>query len=147
MTKEANSIDRLIESTYDFGRIMRQQMIGSSAGGPNLLHLHSLVLISEREGITMKELAQALHISSPSATSLCNRLVRTGWVARRHDDTNRKLVRLKLTDTGTKILREKQERRRLILRKIFSALSRREQIALTKMHQKLKHAITALPSH
>ena len=147
MKDPKNPIDRLIESTYDFGRIMRQQMIGGDAGGPNLLHLHALLLISEREGMTMKELARALHVSSPSATSLCNRLVRTGWIARRHDDTNRKLVRLQLTEAGKKILREKQERRRSILRKIFSALTKSEQVALTHMHQKLTRAIAALSSH
>ncbi|MSR86879.1 MarR family transcriptional regulator, partial [Candidatus Peribacteria bacterium] len=65
--------------------------------GANLLHIHSLFLISEQEGLTMKEIAKSLHITSPSATSLVNRLVDMKWVGREHDTENRKLVRLRLT--------------------------------------------------
>lgn len=134
-----DSIDRLIDSTYDFGRIMRQQMLGQISKGKqvNFLQLHALFLISEQEGLTMKELAKLLHVSSPSATSLVNRLVRTDWVHREHDETNRKLVRLRLTPAGKKVLREKHEQRRQILREVFSFLSKAEQEQLARIHEKL----------
>ncbi|MBI5156308.1 MarR family transcriptional regulator [Candidatus Peregrinibacteria bacterium] len=149
MSSRKNPIDRLIESTYDFGRIMRQQMIGQTktADGANLLHIHTLFLISELKGMTMKQLAESLHISSPSATSLINRLVRTGLVSRLHDEENRKLVRLRLTSSGKTILRKKHERRRQVLRRIFGLLTRSEQLELARLHEKLSTKLSSLSSH
>ena len=87
MSKQKDPLDRLIDSTYAFGRVMRQQMLGQMKdGGGNLLHVHALFLISESEGVTMKQFAQSLHVSSPSATSLVNRLVKMQWVGRLHDE-------------------------------------------------------------
>ncbi len=149
MSPRKNAIDRLIESTYDFGRIMRQQMIGQAktADGANLLHIHALFLISEMKGMTMKQLADSLHISSPSATSLVNRLVRTGWVGRLHDKQNRRLVRLRLTPSGKTILRKKHERRRQVLRRIFGLLTTAEQLELARLHEKLSTKLSSLSSH
>ena len=146
MTPAKDSLDRLIDSTYDFGRIMRQQMMGGMkiAGGANMLHIHALFLISEQEGLTMKELAKSLHIASPSATSLINRLVKMQWVGRMHDEMNRKLVRLWLTPLGKRILRQKHERRRDVLRHIFGHLTANEQLQLAKLHEKLSSKLSTL---
>lgn len=144
MNPTKDPLDGLIDSTYDFGRIMRQIMMarlssGSRGGkGQNLLHIHALFLISEQEGMTMKEIATSLHVSSPSATSLINRLVKMKWVRRKHDAHNRKLVRLWLTPLGKRILKEKHDRRHDILRHIFGHLSPAEQRQLTRLHEKLR---------
>lgn len=144
MSTPKDPIDRVIESTYEFGRYMRQQMLTDTQAGHmiNFLQLHALFIISESEGMTMKELAKALHVSSPSATSLVNRLVRTQWVGRMHDDRNRKLVRLWLTPLGKRILREKHDTRREALRHIFGLLSRSEQLQLARLHEKLSRKLS-----
>lgn len=145
MSPRKNPLDRLIESTYDFGRVMRQQMIGHVKGeAGNLLHIHALFLISESDGLTMKELAQSLHVSSPSATSLVNRLVRMAWVGRKHDDRNRKLVRLWLTPLGKRILRQKHDKRRQVLRCIFGLLTSVEQMQLAELHEKLSRKLSTM---
>lgn len=145
MNSQKDPLDRLIESTYDFGRIMRQQMMGGMkiAGGANMLHIHALFLISGQEGLTMKELAKSLHVASPSATSLINRLVKLQWVGRMHDDLNRKLVRLWLTPLGKRILKQKHERRRDVLRHIFGHLTVQEQLQLARLHEKLSFNLSS----
>ena len=149
MSSSKDPIDRIIDSTYEFGRVMRKQMLGDGGGGRpvNFLQLHALFLISEREGLTMKEFARLLHVASPSATSLVNRLVRTQWVGRMHDDKNRKLVRLWLTPLGKRILHEKHEKRRKTLREIFGLLTREEQLQLARLHEKLGKKLAARSSH
>ena len=141
-------IDRIIASTYEFGRIMRRQMLTDPKTGAamNPLQLHALFLISEQEGMTMKELAKLLHVSSPSATSLVNRLVKVQWVGRMHDDRNRKLVRLWLTPLGKRVLKEKHDQRRAALRGIFSLLTAAEQTQLADLHEKLRHKLSAQSS-
>ena len=94
----------------------------------------------------MKELAKSLHVASPSATSLINRLVKMQWVGRMHDEKNRKLVRLSLTPLGKRILREKHDRRREVLRSIFSLLTPSEQAQLARLHEKLSSKLSARSS-
>lgn len=154
MNSPKNPLDRLIDSTYDFGRFMRKQMMGHSSSGSgssgkneNLLHVHALFLISEEEGLTMKKFADSLRVSSPSATSLVNRLVKMQWVGRLHDEENRKLVRIRLTPLGKRILKEKHDRRREVLRHVFGHLSRSEQLQLARLHEKLSRAISTRIHH
>ncbi len=147
MSPAKDPLDRLIDSTYDFGRIMRRLMIGGMGAGKgaNLLQIHALFVISEQEGMTMTDFAKSLHVSSPSATSLMNRLVKMQWVERMHDDVNRKLVRLWLTPLGKRVLREKNERRREVLRHIFGMLTVAEQEQLARLHEKLSSKLSAAP--
>ena len=146
MNASNDSLTRLIESTYEFGRMMRHHMLG---GGKmlrtaNLLQMHVLFVISEHEGITMKEVAKMLHVSSPSATSIINRLVRLLWVTRKHDHLNRKLVRLRLTPAGTRMLHAQQRKRDSMLRTIFGGLSKAEQKQLALIHEKLRKHLATL---
>lgn len=130
-------IGRIIQSTVEFGRIMRQQMFCAPGAHVNVVQVHALMVIGEQPGITMKELAGQMHVTSPSATSLINRLVLLKWVDRKHDTKNRKLVRLKLTQKGVVELRRKQEMRATVLRRMFSQLSEKEQETLAALHEKL----------
>lgn len=138
--KPADPIGRIIQSTVEFGRIMRHQMMCAPGEQMNFVQIHALMVIAEQPGITMKELATGMHVTSPSATSLVNRLVKLKWVDRKHDTKNRKLVRLKLTAKGASELKAKQEARGKILRELFGYLSSTEQETLAAIHEKLIHA-------
>lgn len=78
-------------------------------GTVNPQQMHALFVVSENDGLTMKELAGKLEITSPSATSLVNRLVRLKWVTRAADPKNRKLVRVRIAPEGTQFLKAKTE--------------------------------------
>lgn len=133
-----NPIDRVIESTFEIGRIMRHRMKCEAKDNRiNFLQIHALMLISEQDGITMHELADALHVTSPSATSFVNRLVKMQWLERMHDPHNRKLVRLRVTAKGKALLREKLMLRQKLMREFFSLLGAAEQASLAALHEKL----------
>lgn len=139
-----DTLDRLILSTHEIGRIIRSHMMcGQPAGKMNLGELHGLLVISEHPKMTMGELAEALHVSLPSSTSLVNRLVKNKLVQRRHDLKNRKLVRLMLTEQGKTILAKQHRKRREMLRKIFGLLSSQEQRTLTLLHEELLHRFSS----
>jgi DNA-binding MarR family transcriptional regulator len=131
-------IERLIESSFEIGRVMRHHMkFDGKEHGVNFLQIHALIIINEQKGITMKQLADALHVTSPSATSFVNRLVKLGWVERLHDPANRKLVRLRITVAGGKLLRIKMERRQKMIRELFSLLTPHEQSMLADLQDKI----------
>lgn len=117
-------VDRIINSWMDITRLMRQQMRGSKHETKmNPVQLHTLIIVKEHDGLTMKELADFLHIASSSATSIVNRLVKTKWVKRIADKTNRKLVRLTLTDAGKKCVITSMKFHTKMMRDLLSLLS------------------------
>ena len=52
--------------------------------------------------LRMNQLAERVLISRPTASRLVDRLVAKGWVRRRHDDADRRVVLLELTAEGTR---------------------------------------------
>jgi DNA-binding MarR family transcriptional regulator len=88
----------------------------------NPQQMFAMFIISEHTGITMKELARELGITSPSATSLVNRLVRMKWVTRVSDPQNRRLVRLTMALAGRKILESAMQARAKAMHEVLSLL-------------------------
>lgn len=93
--------------------------------GKNIVNpqqMHAMFIIGEHGGITMKEFAQHLGITSPSATSLANRLVRMKWITRVTDPTNRRLVRLNMAAAGKKIMESAMQARAQAMHEVLSLL-------------------------
>ena len=131
--------DDLIDLTFEVSRRMRKVMACADKDekSMNWLQMHALSLISEHEGITMKEVAAFMKISAPSATSFVNRLVKMKWVERVTDVTNRKLVRLRMTDEGKKMLVEKIAQKKNMMRGIIDLLSSDDQEQMIRIYQNL----------
>ncbi|TSC57258.1 MAG: MarR family transcriptional regulator [Candidatus Peregrinibacteria bacterium Greene0416_19] len=106
--------------------------MGSHSADANvsMLQLHALFFIDQHPGVTMKEVAELLSVTSPSATSFIDRLVKLGWVERLQDERNRKLVRLRMTERGRSVVQEKMAEKRKSMRQLLEALSHVEQIQL-----------------
>lgn len=142
---QLDQADSIFTLTFDVAGMLRRRMQEQyHEQGVNLHQLHGLLFIAEHEGMTMKELADILHISSPSTTSFVERLVRLGWVERRHDRANRKLVRLRLTKTGRTFLTAKIRERRKIFREIIRLLPPGDQRALAGILLRLSKALRSL---
>lgn len=130
-------IDGIVESVYQLGRIMKRRMVACGSGEIHMGQIHALFLIQERSGITMKELAEALRVSSPSATSFVDRLVKLKLVERQNDEQNRRLVRLKITPEGVRFMKEKMDQRRKIFSEVLGTLSPKDQEDLLCILQKV----------
>ncbi|NLC33332.1 MAG: MarR family transcriptional regulator [Clostridiales bacterium] len=69
----------------------------------NELHLIESVGKEELSGKTISDIALDLGITRPSATVSINKLVEKGYVNKRKDSTDGRLVYVTLTDTGKKV--------------------------------------------
>ena len=76
----------------------------------SFLHIQILHHIKDRKVTNMKDLANYLHITPPSTTSLINSLVAKGFVTRLNDETDRRLIQLKITFTGSELLKDNLKR-------------------------------------
>lgn len=123
MKKPVDDTDRIISLTHTFHRLLRKHMAYLNKIAVNPLQLHAMVIVMENDGLTMKEFADHLRITSPSATSFINRLVKLKWISRKADPKNRKLVRLTATALGKKTVEKALAEQRESMRKILSLLS------------------------
>jgi len=85
-----------------------------------------LTCFSNKSELTMTELSNNLAVSMPTMTAMVDRLVNSQMVERERDNIDRRVVRVKLTDAGEKILRKLVKIRRREMEKILMNLSEEE---------------------
>jgi DNA-binding MarR family transcriptional regulator len=77
-----------------------------------LTQYRSLVVLASRGPQSVVALAEALAVTPPTASRLCERLVRKGLVRRRTDRHDRRQVRVALTESGSALIDTVTARRR-----------------------------------
>jgi len=73
--------------------------------------IHQLTVLGHLKcgSVTMRELAKDLEVSESSATAVTDRLVRQGLVERRSDPSDRRVVRLSLSPSGSALVERLDE--------------------------------------
>ena len=85
-----------------------------------------LTCFSNKSELTMTELSNNLAVSMPTMTAMVDRLVNSKMVERERDNRDRRVVKVKLTDAGEKILRKLIRIRRKEMEKILMNLNGEE---------------------
>jgi DNA-binding MarR family transcriptional regulator len=67
-------------------------------------HQLSVMIYLRGQSVTMRELAKELDVGESAATAVVDRLVRQGLVIRCDDPSDRRVVRLALSDTGESLV-------------------------------------------
>lgn len=67
-------------------------------------HQLSVLAYLRGQSVTIRELARELDVGESAATAVVDRLVRQGLVARRDDPSDRRVVRLALSDSGESLV-------------------------------------------
>ena len=145
----SSQLDDIIDSMFEIGRYMRTCMLELAKDGPklNLLQIHALLLLQKQPGISLSELALHLKVTSPSASVFVQRLVKLRWVRRDHSRTNRKLIRLRLTPSGEKMLKTMDDKRKTAQRNMLSVLPASDQNQLARILAKVASTLpNSLPS-
>jgi DNA-binding MarR family transcriptional regulator len=98
-------------------------------------------IVTHRGESKMTDLATALDVTTAAMTGIVDRLVRDGYLVRGHDPDDRRIVKVKLTSKGDKIVKSMVEARKKITIKLFGNISQeeREQYLkiLTSVHSNL----------
>lgn len=141
---------RIIKLWMEISRLLRRKMMTGSKDSErfmNPMQMHAMVIIAEHPNITMKEFAKHLHVSSPSATSFVDRLVKLQWVERSSDPDNRKLVHLSLLPNGKVSLEKAMKQHSAVMHDLFSLLSPEDQQqferVLLNLKDELAHTVTS----
>jgi DNA-binding MarR family transcriptional regulator len=88
--------------------------------------IKALTTFHGREAYTMSELSDNLGVTLPTTTSMINRLIQFGFIERKRDNEDRRVVKVKLTTKGRSILKKLMQERRNGLEKLLQALNNEE---------------------
>jgi DNA-binding MarR family transcriptional regulator len=93
---DVNEITALFTRASKLWRVAADQEMGRHGVrvGQNLV----LEVLWRCDGVTPGELAETLHVSTPTVVKSANRMVASGLLTKRRDTGDRRLVRLYLTD-------------------------------------------------
>ena len=87
-----------------------------------LTQYRSLVVLASRGPQSMAALAEAVAVTAPTASRLCDRLVKKGLVRRRTDRNDRRQVRIGLTEAGRQIIDTVSTRRRREITELLASM-------------------------
>lgn len=100
------------------------------------VQVHALALI-ERNKPLMRDLAQDLTITPPSATTLVNGLVRSKLVLRLPDPKDHRALHLKLTPHGTRVLKQRLEAVAEGMQNVMNSLKPHERKTFIRLMKKV----------
>lgn len=96
-----------------------------------------LALLEMHGDMPMSRLAEDLDVALPNATGIIGRMFERGIVQRRHDDVDRRMVLVSLTDEGRQLISEIEAGRRERMAKLIGAMDETQQ-------RRLLHAVKDL---
>lgn len=120
---------RVVSLIEQIGRMMKEHVCDINAEECKLTVNQVMVLhlLDARERLAMADIAQALHITPASATSLVNRMVDSGWLARAGDPNDRRKVWVSIhPDRKESVVKRKEEHRRKM--QAFNSVLSEEQL-------------------
>jgi len=96
-----------------------------------------LRLLAFAPDVTQRDLARALHVSSPTVTRMVGSMEKAGLVRRRPDATDARLVRVELTEAGRTQERAMHAAAGEYVELTFGALTEKERLELARLLEKL----------
>jgi DNA-binding MarR family transcriptional regulator len=105
-----------------------------------------LYTLQVEDGLAAGELAERLNVRPSTVTRIVDRLVRNKLVAREVDDSDRRLVRHRLTKKGADVFRELQSMGRERLTRVFDRLDDKQVERVVEALRDLIEAVEAVAS-
>ena len=140
--------DLIIDAVLSASRVLvavAARSLGDVAEQVTLTQYRTLVVLASRGPQSLADLAEAADVTPPTATRMCDRLVKKGLVMRRHDRGDRRLIRLTLTKKGYGLVDAVTKRRRVEIAKLLQVIPSEQQAALVDSLQRLTAAAGEVP--
>jgi len=119
--------------------------LGDIAEEVTLTQYRTLVVLASRGPQSLAALAEAVAVTPPTATRMCDRLVKKGLVVRRNASGDRRLVRLSLARRGRDLVDQVTQRRRTEIVELVRAIPQDQRAALVDSLQRLADSAGEVP--
>jgi len=99
--------------------------------------LHVLMQLSHNDNCKTSDLSKALNVTLPNITAMIDRLIKEGFVARAADKLDRRIVRIKLSKKGQKLIANHTKHRRVKLSTMLEKMNAGEIKAMFDIMKKV----------
>ena len=140
--------DLIVDAVLSASRVLvavAARSLGDVAEEVTLTQYRTLVVLASRGPQSLAELAEAVDVTPPTATRMCDRLVKKGLILRRHDRGDRRLIRLTLATKGQALVDAVTARRRTEIAHLLEAIPSEQQAGLVDSLQRLTAAAGEVP--
>jgi len=140
--------DAIVDAVLTASRVLvavAARSLGDIAEEVTLTQYRTLVVLASRGPKSLVELAEAVAVSPPTATRMCDRLIKKGLVVRGNDSGDRRLVRLTLAERGRDLVDEVTQRRRREIVELVAAVPEDQRVAMVDSLQRLAAAAGEVP--
>jgi DNA-binding MarR family transcriptional regulator len=104
---------------------------------------HLLAALWAEDGRTPGEIAASVNVTTPAVTKLATRLAEAGWLERRPDPRDNRLVRLWLTPAGRALQKPIEAERQALEDRITATLTKTERAQLMKALAKIQQVLVS----
>jgi DNA-binding MarR family transcriptional regulator len=142
-------VERIARSMGSFIRvfqIMRNRSESAGIRPPPLDPQYVLLHVLSAGALPMSELSRKLGCSKPNVTALAGRLIEEGLVNRQHDKSDKRIIRLGITEKGKAVMEERRKAARAAIRANLSELSEKELDELCESLERVNMIIAKLGS-
>lgn len=98
---------------------------------------NALLTLRDNPDITMGELCEKLLLACSTATDLIDRMENNGYLERKRDSQDRRVIRLSITEKGKQVISEVIAARRRYVSSMLAKLSEEEKADLANSLEKL----------
>ena len=127
MSEISNSnIDEILEDLIQILPVFQKRLIRMDLGGvtDDLNRLHFTIMgILSRGSMNVTELANSLMMPKSQMTHLIVQLVGQGIVARQHDERDRRVINLSLTEQGLVLLEDARQKVQVNIKQALARLT------------------------
>lgn len=134
--------DSMVDAVLSASRVLvavAARSLADAGEDVTLTQYRSLVVLASRGPKTVAELADVVAVTPPTASRLCDRLVKKGLIRRRAGRHDRRQVHIALTETGRELIDAVTVRRRREIADLLAAIPLETQrsvvAALTQLAQ------------
>lgn len=131
--------ENLINSIFEISRLFKEKF-NCSDKDFNLtpLQLYILLFLKKEKKMIMKNIADKLMVTTPTATNILDKMVDLKLVERTINKEDRRNIFITLTKKGEETLQNGIDVRKKIISKIFDILTKEEKMNLIKTFNKIK---------
>ena len=140
--------DSMVDAVLTASRVLvaiAARSLADAGEEVTLTQYRSLVILASRGPQSLAALAEAVAVTPPTASRLCERLVRKGLVRRRSDHSDRRQVRVALTQAGQSLVDAVTARRRAEIADLLASVPAKDQRSLVAALRQLSASAGEVP--
>lgn len=140
LTDFADQLNKIIPSIMkEFSKRQKNELYLGKISLPQFL---VLVFLGKNGPSKMSDLAHLMDVTTPAMTGVVSRLVKGGYVRRTYDSKDRRIIIIKLTPKGERVIRNVNEQRRHMIIDIFGKVSEGDRFEYLRILRQIHDILT-----